>query len=185
VPISIDARVIAATNQNLAERVRQRQFRQDLFFRLNVVTLELAPLRDRRDDILPLAEHFLSDFCARAARSVPPLTAAARRRLLQHSWPGNVRELRNLMERLAYLSQGDKVDADELAFIMTPDEGPAEMSLDLTLSDATQRFQADFIRRQIESADGNITDAARRMGLHRTNLYRKMRQLDIPTDESP
>lgn len=115
-PIHTDARVFAATNQNLAEMVRQKKFREDLFFRLNVVTIELPPLCERGEDILLLADHFFDDFCAKARRKPPKFTSAARKRLLTHSWPGNVRELRNLMERLAYLTQGDRIDADDLAF---------------------------------------------------------------------
>ena len=126
-PIHTDARVIAATNQNLAEMVRPEKFREDLYFRLNVVTLELPPLRDRGDDILLLAEHFLSHFC----REGPPQAAEALRRRPQaaaesHAWPGNIRELRNLMERLAYLLPGDRIEADDLAFILSPGgEAPA------------------------------------------------------------
>ena len=103
-PIHTDVRVLAATNQKLAELVRAKRFREDLYFRLNVVSLELPPLRERGDDVMLLAEHFLQQFCKRAGRRVPKFTAAARKRLESHTWPGNVRELRNLMERLAYLS---------------------------------------------------------------------------------
>src|SRR6185436_2995854 len=103
IPIHTDARIIAATNQNLAELVSQKKFRQDLFFRLTVVTLDLPPLRDRGEDVLLLAEHFARDFAVKAHRRAPNLTAGAKRRLLSHHWPGNVRELRNLMERLVYL----------------------------------------------------------------------------------
>ena len=118
--IHTDARVIAATNQDLGAMVRERRFRQDLFFRLNVVTLSIPPLRDRREDMLPLAEHFLRDFSRKARRKPPKFSAEARRRLEQHDWPGNVRELRNLMERLAYLVPAEKIEADDLAFILTP-----------------------------------------------------------------
>lgn len=183
-PIHTDARVLAATNQDLAKMVRAKTFREDLFFRLNVVTLELPPLRDRGDDILLLAEHFLEDFCAKARRKPPKFTAAARKRLRTHAWPGNVRELRNLMERLAYLSQGDKIDADELEFILSPGEGsPGNVPMDLPLTDATHRFQASYIKKHIDTAQGNMSDAARRLGLHRSNLYRKMRQLGMKADE--
>ena len=119
-PIYTDSRVIAATNQNLAEMVREKRFREDLYFRLNVVTLELPPLRDRGDDVILLAEQFLDDFSRKARRKPPKMTAAARKRLEQHDWPGNVRELRNLMERLAYLTTGDKIEAEDLAFILSP-----------------------------------------------------------------
>ncbi|MDA1049447.1 MAG: sigma-54-dependent Fis family transcriptional regulator [Planctomycetota bacterium] len=183
-PIHTDARVIAATNQKLAELVRHKKFREDLYFRLNVVTLELAPLRDRGEDIVMLAEHFLREFCVKARRSAPTFTAAASKRLLKHNWPGNVRELRNLMERIAYLSQGDKVDIDELAFILSPSgDDSAMFSLELPLPDATKRFQIEYIKKQIERARGSMTDAAERLGLHRSNLYRKMKQLGMPTTD--
>jgi Nif-specific regulatory protein len=181
-PIPTDARVIAATNQDLAQLVRDGKFRQDLYFRLNVVTLELPALRDRGDDILLLGERFLRDFCARAGRRPPQFTAAARKRLLQHAWPGNVRELRNLMERIAYLSSGEKVDVEELAFILSPTAEQADWLPDnLQLNDATREFQVQYIRKQIERAQGNMTDAATRLGMHRANLYRKMRQLGMDT----
>jgi Nif-specific regulatory protein len=180
IPIPADTRVIAATNQNLSEMVRSRRFREDLYFRLNVVTIDLPPLRERADDIVLLAEHFLHDFSAKARRRVPKFSAAAIKRLRQHPWPGNVRELRNLMERLAYLSQSDIIDADELAFIMSPKADMwANLSMEQTLAEATRRFQIDYIRKQIELAGGSMTDAAIRLGLHRSNLYRKMRQLEM------
>ncbi len=180
IPIPTDARVIAATNQNLAEMVQGKLFREDLFFRLNVVTLELPSLRDRVDDIMLLAEHFLKDFAVKARRSVPTFTDEARTRMRQHPWPGNVRELRNLMERLAYLTTGDVINAEDLAFIMSPDRDSASaISMDLTLTEATRQFQSAYIKKHIAATNGNMSDAARRMGLHRSNLYRKMRQLEM------
>ena len=181
-PIPVDTRVIAATNQNLAELVRSKKFREDLFFRLNVVSLNLPPLRERGEDILLLANFFLDEFSRRARRKLPSFTTAAKKRLLGHSWPGNVRELRNLMERMAYLSEGDRIDAEDLAFIMSPRESDAahdSISLDLTLADATRQFQVDFISKKIESCGGNISETADKLGLHRSNLYRKMRQLEM------
>src|SRR4029079_12443161 len=122
-PIHTDVRILAATNQKLVELVRTKRFREDLYFRLNVVTLELPPLRERGDDVMLLAEHFLREFSKRAGRRVPKFSAAARKRLESHRWPGNVRELRNLMERLAYLSSGDKIETEDLAFILSPSAG--------------------------------------------------------------
>jgi transcriptional regulator with GAF, ATPase, and Fis domain len=183
-PIHTDARVIAATNQNLARMVRERRFREDLFFRLNVVTLDLPPLRERGEDVLLLAEHFLQEFCVKARRKPPKLTAAAGRRLLSHTWPGNIRELRNLMERLAYLLQGDKIEAEDLSFILAPDPtSTAIFALDQTLNAATRRFQTEYVTRQIAAAGGNMSATAERLGLHRSNLYRKMRQLGMNPDE--
>jgi transcriptional regulator with GAF, ATPase, and Fis domain len=179
-PIPINARVIAATNAHLAEAVRAKKFREDLYFRLNVVTLDLPPLRDRPDDVLPLADFFLNSFAVQARRPRLSLTAEARKRLQTHTWPGNIRELRNLMERVAFLAAGEQVEADDLAFILSPEQQRMnEPSLDLGLSAATDVFQQEFIRRAIKRVRNNMSEAARLLGLHRSNLYRKMRQLKM------
>jgi len=179
-PIHTDARVLAATNQDLAEMVRKKKFREDLYFRLNVVAIELPPLRERSDDVLLLAEHFLVDFCRRARRRVPQLTTPAKKRLLGHYWPGNVRELRNMMERLAFLSTEDRIEAEDLGFILSPRGGTALADgFEGTLSEATAQFQVEYIRHAIEQSGGNMSLAADRLGLHRANFYRKMRQLEM------
>jgi len=179
-PIHTDARVLAATNQDVAEMVRKKKFREDLYFRLNVVALELPPLRERSDDVLLLAEHFLVDFCRRARRRVPRLTTAAKKRLLGHYWPGNVRELRNMMERLAFLSTEDRIEAEDLGFILSPRGGAALADgFEGTLSEATAQFQVECIRHAVEQSGGNMSLAAYTLGLHRANLYRKMRQLEM------
>lgn len=186
-PIATDARVLAATNQNLAELVREKKFREDLFFRLNVVPIQLPSLRQRGEDILLLADHFLNLFAIKVRRPKPVLTAAARKRFLSHTWPGNVRELRNMMERIAYLSTEATVDAADLPFLDSP---RAESELeelvggDRTLAEATDRFQCAFIERHIQQAGGNMTEAARQMGLHRSNLYRKMKQLGMDVSDA-
>ena len=178
-PIHVDVRIIAAANQDLSEMVRQRRFREDLYFRLNVVALELPPLRDRREDIMLLARHFLADFCARARRRVPDLSPGVQNRLESHLWPGNVRELRNVMERLAYLSSADPVEPEDLAFLLSPRAQPMTPSVQGSLAEATDRFQTEYIDRAIRDSTGNMSEAASRLGLHRSNLYRKMRQLGM------
>src|SRR5204863_3406151 len=110
-------------NRNLSESVRAGKFREDLYYRLNGVTLELPPLRERPQDVLLLAEHFLQQYSRAAGRRPLKLSAEARRRLEQHDWPGNVRELRNLMERVAYLCAGERVEGDDLTFILRPAGG--------------------------------------------------------------
>ncbi len=186
-PIHVDVRIIAATNINLAEAVRQKKFREDLYYRLSVVTLDLPPLRNRPEDIVPLAEYFLRQFCPKARRPVLELSAEAQRRLNTHGWPGNVRELRNLMERVAFLSSSDKVEVDDLAFILSPQHEDAEdpRGCDLGLMKATYRFQEQYIIKARKAAKGNMSEVARMLGLHRSNLYRKMKQLgmDVPDDE--
>jgi Nif-specific regulatory protein len=178
--IPINVRIVAATNANLSEAVRARRFREDLYYRLGVVTLDLPPLRERPEDILPLAEFFLRRFAVQARRPQLQLSSEARRRLQSHAWPGNVRELRNLMERIAFLSPNDRVEAEDLAFILNPDADSSRLpSLELGLDEATREFQRDFIRRSIRQVSDNMTDAARLLGLHRSNLYRKMKQLEM------
>lgn len=182
--IHTDARVLAATNQDLADMVRQKRFREDLYFRLNVVTIDLPPLRDRGHDVLLLADHFLNDFCRKARRKIPEFSPRAKEKLLQHPWPGNVRELRNLMERLAYLSTEDRIEAEELAFILSPrGQNPLVADVSQTLADATSRFQIEYITGAIQQSNSNMSQAASRLGLHRSNLYRKMRQLGMPAPE--
>lgn len=190
-PIHTDARLIAATNQNLAEMVRQKRFREDLYFRLNVVTVELPPLRERGEDVLLLADHFLQEFCRKAHRRLLRFSSSARRRLENHAWPGNVRELRNLMERLAFLFPGETVEADDLTFTLSPrldvkTAGTAAATdIDRPLAEATADFQIEYIEAAISAAGGNVSQAAAKLGLHRSNLYRKMRQLGMDAPDFP
>jgi Nif-specific regulatory protein len=177
--IPVDTRIVAATNRNLAERVQAGKFREDLFYRLTVVTLDLPPLRARREDVLVLAEHFLEQFARDAGGRRLTLGADARRRLEQHPWPGNVRELRNLMERVAFLCPHDKVEAADLAFILRPAGEGADRFAGLTLAEATRVFEREHIARAVEQARRNMSDAAKLLGLHRSNLYRKMKMLGM------
>ena len=131
-----------------------------------------------------LAEHFLQLFSKRAGRRVPKFSAAARKRLESHAWPGNVRELRNLMERLAYLSTGDRIEAEELAFILSPSAGGSSLiAAGRELNEATHEFQRKYIQQAIDMARGNVSQAAKALGVHRSNLYRKMHQLGMETAE--
>jgi Nif-specific regulatory protein len=193
-PISTDVRVIAATNQNLVELVAKKQFREDLFFRLNVVTLRLPPLRERGEDVLELGDFFLDGFCAKIRRSRPRWSESAKQKMLQYHWPGNVRELRNMMERLAYLQVGEEIQANDLDFsLQRPDNslqphrlGPGAVSaldIDKSLAEVTDDFQMQVIQAHIEAANGNISAAAQSLGLHRSNLYRKMRQLGMQVED--
>ncbi len=180
-PIRTDVRVIAATNQELAKLVREKRFREDLYFRLNVVTLNLPPLRERGNDVIVLAQYFLDQFGHQIGRPPPELSPTACERLLSHSWPGNVRELRNLMERVAYLTVGTVIEESDLAFVLSPASSGdvSQVPPNMTLNDATDLFQTRYIRQHIEAAGGNLAKAAERMGLHRSNLYRKLKQLGI------
>ena len=182
--IPVNVRVIAATNANLTEMVAAKKFRQDLYYRLSVVTLEIPPLRERPEDVTLLAEFFLKRFCTDAGRKQLQFTPDAEKRLRMHGWPGNVRELRNLMERVAFLAAGERIEVDDLAFILSPTQDPYEdLSEGVGLADATNKFQREYIKRAVKRMKGNMSDAAEFLGLHRSNLYRKMRQLGMEVDE--
>ncbi|TWU32586.1 sigma-54 interaction domain-containing protein [Novipirellula artificiosorum] len=189
--IPVDVRVIAATNQPLEQRIAEKRFREDLFFRLNVVSLTLPPLSQRGSDVIELAEHFLAQFCYQIGRPVPTLDDTARQALLSHAWPGNIRELRNTIERVSYLCVEQTIEADDLmlngptgARAPRGSDSAFLASLPHTLGEATRDFQVAHIERAIDMSGGNMTAAAERLGLHRSNLYRKMRQLGMPTSAS-
>ena len=182
--IPVDVKVIAATHVNLADAVRRGEFREDLYYRLNVVPLELPPLRDRREDIVPLARHFLRAFATQYGVATPSLLPAAERALRQRQWPGNVRELRNAMERAVLLSDGhalDVADVDtEPATRLPAASGiPFPAPLDDVITAAA--------REMVELSGGNKSEAARRLGISRTRLQRLLEQLpdvsDVPAND--
>jgi transcriptional regulator with GAF, ATPase, and Fis domain len=180
-PIPIDVRVIAATNKDLVKLIQEKKFREDLYFRLTVVTLNLPPLRERGDDVVILANHFLDQFAHQIGRLPPSLSASAQQRLKSHSWPGNVRELRNLMERISYLTHADCVEESDLAFVNSPGSSSdvANVPANMQLTQATDEFQRQYIQRHVDLAQGNLAQAAKQLGMHRSNLYRKMNQLGM------
>ncbi|MFM0312339.1 sigma-54 dependent transcriptional regulator [Paraburkholderia sp. RL17-383-BIF-A] len=174
--VAIDVRIVAATHRDLAAEVAARTFREDLFYRLNVIPIHLPPLRDRPDDILPLAAHFLVA-AAHLAGPARTLSGDAERRLLAYAWPGNVRELKNAMERVAALARGPLVTADDLAFLNAPRAGVSEIPsalLDLPLPQAIEWLERAAIERALQQTVGNRAEAARRLGISRQSLYTKI-----------
>ena len=172
-PVAVDVRVLAATHRDLPAEIRAGRFREDLYWRLGVVPLSLPPLRERADDIVPLAEYFL----ARGAGRARGLTDAAARLLRRHPWPGNVRELRNAMERVAALARRPVVDVDDLSFltaIVAPTPDGTE-----TLPAAVARLERAMIWRALAASGGNRAEAARRLGIQRQLLYDKMRRYGL------
>jgi len=172
----VDVRLVAATNRDLSEAVRAGEFREDLYFRLNVLPIAVPPLRERRGDVPLLAEHFLTIFAAAEERPRPRLTDGAVELLADYHWPGNVRELRNLMERAVVLVDGDSIDAADL---MPWLEAPPGEGDDAGLRGRVARSEMETIRRALEGADWNVTQAAAGLGIDRTNLHRKMRKYGI------
>jgi two-component system nitrogen regulation response regulator NtrX len=171
-----DVRVLAATNKDLAAAVEAGDFRQDLFYRLNVLPIVVPPLRERRTDVPILAEHFLGHFCAVEGKRAKTLDEGALEALLGYSWPGNVRELRNLMERAAILVEGDTISAVDLEPWLIDEAGDSD---GVGLKGEIGRRESDAIRRALESANWNVTQAAAGLGIDRTNLHRKMRKYGI------
>jgi two-component system NtrC family response regulator len=173
--LKVDVRVIAAMLHDLASRVANGTFREDLFYRLNVVHLHVPPLRERPEDIVPLAQHFL----AHAAQPPKRLTPAAQRILLAYPWPGNVRELKNVLERASILTPGLEIDTADLDLPGAAWRTPAEDFLTGTLSDAVARLEEAMIRKALREAAGNRAAAARQLGIHRQLLYSKIKQYGI------
>jgi len=172
----VDVRLLAATNKNLAAAVKAGDFREDLYFRLNVLPVAVPPLRERRSDIGPLASHFLERFAEAEGRGAMTLADDARELLEEYHWPGNVREMRNLMERAVVLVKGDVVTAADLNPWL---ESPPEEGEDAGLKGRVARSEIDSIRRALDAADWNVTQAAAGLGIDRTNLHRKMRKYGI------
>ena len=179
----IDVRIIAATNASLTRAVQARQFREDLFYRLNVVTLELPPLRARGDDVLVLAEHFVRRFSTQYGIAEPPLGPEPRRLLQNHTWPGNIRELRNVVERTLLLSPPGEFRLEGLTTVATPAPAGTDLPFPTTLAEL-QRAAAQAM---LELTGGNRSEAARRLGVSRSRLQRLLRGSgdDLEGEDSP
>ena len=179
--VSVDVRVLAATNKDLLTEIAEGRFRDDLFFRLNVIPVFTPPLRERRDDIPLLAKHFLTEFAREYGHRAKRLDDAALAVLRAHTWPGNVRELRNVLERLAIMVPGEAIGAHDLSFLVgSAAAGDGETSdITLPLHDARDRFEREYIVRALAAHRGNISRAAEALHVERSNLYRKMRAFGI------
>lgn len=176
--VAIDVRIIAATNRDLAREVEEGRFRQDLFYRLNVVSLHLPPLRERVEDIPALAMHFLRRFAEGNGKLVKGFSPAAMDRLLKHGWPGNVRELENTVERAVVLLMGEYVGERELPPTLAPEAG-GEGAGRLALSGLTlEEVELRAVREALGAAGGNKSEAARRLGITRKTLLSKLQKLD-------
>jgi two-component system nitrogen regulation response regulator NtrX len=180
--VKVDVRVIASTNKNLEREIENGNFREDLYYRLNVLPFQLPPLRDRREDISVLTAYFLDDFARRYGRKPPVLTRKAIEILETYSWPGNVRELRNIMERLVIMTPQARIDIYDLpeTILQRTLLVQTEMEQESSLQSARDRFEKDFILQKLVENKGNVARAAQALRIERSNLYRKIRQLGIP-----
>jgi two-component system, NtrC family, nitrogen regulation response regulator NtrX len=186
-PVHVDARVIAATNKDLEDEIARGNFREDLFYRLNVIPFFVPPLRDRKEDIPSLVREFLSEFGQQYGRPRVEISDSALNQLRAYNWPGNVRELRNVIERILILNpKVNRIEVKHLPVLVQRTEnrnregGREEFS---TLQQAREAYERDYILKELERTHGNITRAAESLGLERSHLYRKMKALGIQLSE--
>ena len=169
--VPVDFRLICATNQDLSERIKTKLFRDDLYYRINTVRLDVPPLRERAEDIPALAAHFLQRFSAEQKKGLLRLSKAAEKRLLNHNWPGNIRELKNAVEAAVALTKADIIDVGTLRIDGAPNQYiPGSQSF----AEARAEFERSFFQSHYEACDGHITEMARRTRVDRKQLYKKL-----------
>ncbi len=178
VAVQVDVRVIASTNKNLDEEIERGNFREDLFYRLNVIPFEAPPLRDRIEDLRLLAGRFLTEFATAYGRKQKELTDEAWNVLEKYPWPGNIRELKNLMERIVIMYPQVRIDARHVP-LPTGRKKPAQIGRSASLQEVRNAAERDYILRRLDETGGNISRTAELLGLERSNLYKKMRSLGI------
>ncbi len=178
---SVDVRIIAASNKNLKQMAADKTFREDLYYRLEIFTITVPPLRDRRSDIPLLLDFFLSSYAEKNATIKPILTPAAVKYLSGCDWPGNIRQMRNFVERLMIMKQGDLIDLNEVVPLLETKEPPAIASHHepRPLQEAREEFERDYILKVLDENDWKITKTAEVLHIDRANLYRKLRGLGI------
>jgi two-component system nitrogen regulation response regulator NtrX len=183
--VSVDVRVIAATNKILDEEMEKGNFRRDLFYRLNVIPFDVPPLRERVEDISVLARHFIQEFSSLYGRRPKEMAPEAMEVLNQYQWPGNVRELKNLVERLVIMTAAAKIESRHLPSALLKGVGSAEDPAEArSLSEARLAFDRDYILKKLEENNGNISRTAEALGIERSHLHRKLKALKINFERS-
>jgi two-component system nitrogen regulation response regulator NtrX len=181
--LHVDVRVIAATNKNLEQEITRGSFRQDLFYRLNVIPFFVPPLRDRKEDIPTLAKYFLRDFSSAYGKNTRELSDSAMEILVRYPWPGNVRELRNLVERLVIVCPHPRIEPHHLPPELFRGAAESPNQPYSTLHEARSAYEREFILRKLQEHRWNMTQTATALGLERSHLYRKMKSLGIAAPE--
>jgi two-component system, NtrC family, response regulator HydG len=178
--IKVDVRVIAATNRELMKEIEAKRFREDLYYRLNVVTLKVPPLKDRKDDIPLLAQHFLKSFSEKNQKTIKGFTPQAMDRLIRYNWPGNVRELMNAVERGVVLTRNDYIDEMDIPFVKDNETESRALPAKVDPSNISlEEVEKSTILRTLESANGNKSEAARRLGITRRTLHKKLKKYGV------
>jgi len=186
-PVSFNARVIGATSRDIARMTESGQFREDLFYTLNVLPLHIPPLREHREDIPELLEYYVDMLVSQENLPYRRFTVAGQNRLRNYAWPGNIRELKNVVQRLLILGSGPVIDLQEIEVALgeTPRPEPAGEwpSFELPLKEAREQFERAYLEHQLKQTGGSISKVARRVGMERTHLYRKLRALGIDSKQ--
>ncbi|MFO8007786.1 MAG: sigma-54 dependent transcriptional regulator, partial [Candidatus Brocadiia bacterium] len=176
----VDVRLILATNQDLEELVREEKFREDLYYRVNVMNINLPPLRERRDEIPPLAHHFIEKYRRNAPQDIQGVSEDAMRLLTEYDWPGNVRELENVMQRAVLLARSPYITEEDISVDLSRREEPLLPDGKIVpLKQAMKRVERKLILSALEATDGNRKEAARQLEVNRTTLYNKMHEYDL------
>lgn len=175
-PLTSDFRLITATHRDLRALLRENRFREDFYYRINVISIAIPPLRERPEDIPVLADHFLKHFAAETGKPLEGFTAKAMNQLTAYSWPGNVRELKNVVERAVVIARGRMIGAEELRFL------DPEKTLPATGLLALEELEKNHIRRVLDSCDGKIGAAAKKLGINRSTLSRKLKRYRLVVD---
>lgn len=179
-PISLDVRVIAATNKDLENSIQENDFREDLYFRLNVIQIHVPPLRERKEDIPLLSEYFIQQFCDELNISHKKISTRAMNRLIEYNWPGNIRELKNVIEKIVVLLSNNEIQMHDIASVLSPVKKVTNESRNnLNFKDAKHAFEKDYILEKLLENNFNVTRAAASMDLPRTYLHKKIKALDI------
>ena len=178
--IKVDTRIIAATNQVLKTEVEEGKFREDLYYRLNVVELKIPPLRERGDDILPLSNHFLAKYTKKNKRQISGFTPMAMDILMRHDWPGNVRELENIIERSVIMTRSNTIRSTDLpATLRGEDIDKVTEPVDLSPGRSLKDVEKEMILRTLEENNGNRTHASKTLGISRRTLQLKLKEYGI------
>jgi two-component system nitrogen regulation response regulator NtrX len=178
--VRIDVRMIAASNRDLQALIAEGRFRDDLYYRLNVIPIEVPPLRARKEDVPLLIEHFIGVFCAENGRRTRTVSGEALAYFLAYDWPGNVRELRNMVERLVIMAPHDVIGRDDLPAPLRPPQAPeGEARRERSLKEAREGFERAYILAELRAHDWNMTRTAERLGIERSHLYRKIKAYGI------
>ncbi len=177
--IRVDVRVLAASNRDLEALIREGRFRDDLYYRLNVIPIEVPPLRARKEDVPRLVDHFVALFCQENGKRPKRVSGEALGYFLAYDWPGNVRELRNMVERLVIMAPGDTIDVADLPAPLRPAAAPAAEGRPRSLKEARDTFEHAYILAELRASEWNMTRTAERLGIERSHLYRKLRAYGI------